>query len=80
VHTKEVKISIQKVIGAATVFKQGGSLRLILPKIAFALLRIPKDPDREESDFSTVILIATSKGILVRALEDYLKDQDMKEN
>jgi hypothetical protein len=76
---KEVKITIQRVLGAASVFRQGGSLRLILPKRSFALLKIPRDPD-DFSDFSTVILVATDKGILMRLLSDYLEDADMKES
>lgn len=75
--TNEVKIVVQRVLGAASVFRQGGSLRLILPKKAFAPLKIPRDPD-DASDFSTVILVATDKGILMRPLSDYLEDEDMK--
>lgn len=74
---KETKIIIDRVLGAASVFRQGGSLRLILPKKAFVLLKIPRDPDAS-SDFSTVILVATDKGILMRPLTDYLSDDDMK--
>jgi hypothetical protein len=72
----EVKIKIQKVLGAASIFRQGGSLRVILPRKSFALLNMPKDPD--ESDYSTVILIATNKGILMRSLNDFLQDEEMK--
>lgn len=75
---KEAKIVIERVLGAASVFRQGGSLRLILPKRAFVLLKIPRNPDDDSSDFSTVILVATNKGILMRPLADYLSDDDMK--
>jgi hypothetical protein len=74
---KEVRLNIQRVLGAASIFRQGGSLRLILPKKAFVLLKMPRDPD--ESDFATVILIATDKGILMRPLSDFLEDGDMKD-
>jgi hypothetical protein len=74
---KEVKIVIDRVLGAASVFRQGGSLRLILPKKAFGILKIQRG--YEESDFTTLILISTNKGILLRPLEDYLRDADMKE-
>jgi len=74
---KETKIITERVLGAASIFRQGGSLRLILPKRAFAILKIQKNV--EESDFSTVILLATDKGILLRPLDDYLNDEDMKD-
>ena len=74
---KEVKLALQRVLGAASVFRQGGSLRLILPKKSYAYLKIPRDTD--DNEYSTVILIATDKGILMRSLTDYLGDDDMKE-
>lgn len=72
----EVRVNIHRVLGAASIFKQGGSLRLILPKKVLSVLKMPRDPD--ESDFATVILIATDKGILLRQLSDYLQDEEMR--
>lgn len=73
---KEVKLVLQRVLAAASVFRQGGSLRLILPKRSYKLLKILKETD--ESDVSTVIMIETNKGILLRPLADYLEDDEMK--
>ena len=72
----EIRVKLQRVLGAASIFKQGGSLRVILPKRSFSLLKMPREPD--ESDFATVILIATDKGILMRPLSDFLQDEEMK--
>jgi hypothetical protein len=72
----EIRVKLQRVLGAASIFKQGGSLRVILPKRSFAFLKMPREPD--ESDFATVILIATDKGILMRPLSDFLQDEEMK--
>jgi hypothetical protein len=73
---KDVRITVQRILGAASIFRQGGSLRVILPKKALGALKMPRDP--EESEIPTVILIATDKGILMRQLSDYLQDEDMR--
>lgn len=70
---KAYGVGNSEVLGAATVFKQGGSLRLIIPKKASAYLKIPRDP--EESEYPTVVLVATEKGILLRPLSDLLEDE-----
>jgi hypothetical protein len=77
---REVKLTIIKVLGAASLFSQGGSLRLILPKSASRLLgaRINGFDEEDESDKLTFILIATSKGLILRLLQDYLGDDDMR--
>lgn len=72
---KAVKLKIRRVLGAATIFRQGGSLRVILPKKAFSFLNMPREPD--DTELSTVILIGTDKGILVRLLPDFVKDEEM---
>lgn len=73
---KDVRINVQRILGAASIFRQGGSLQIILPKKALGTLKMSREP--EESEIPTVILIATDKGILIRQLSDYLEDQDMR--
>jgi len=58
------------------VFKQGGSLRLVLPKRTLAYLKMAEDQD--ENEYSTLILIVTDRGILMRPLADLLQDDEMK--
>jgi hypothetical protein len=72
--TKKVTVVLERVLGATSLFKQGGSLRLIVPRKALSSLRTK---DSEEMDAS-VILIATDKGLLVRSLSDYIDDEEMK--
>ncbi|MDG6907652.1 MAG: hypothetical protein JRN20_17915 [Nitrososphaerota archaeon] len=74
--TKEIKVILDRVLGAASVFRQGGSLRLILPKKAFRSLKMSNEA--EDFDNTTVILIVTNKGIILRRLDDYLQDEEMK--
>jgi hypothetical protein len=76
---KEVKIVIERVLTAATVFRQGGSFRLVLPKKAAAFLKIERNTIDEDLSSPTVILLATTKGILMRSLEEHLKDKDMRD-
>jgi hypothetical protein len=78
---KEVKILVDRVLGAVSVFPQGGTLRLILPKNAAKMLvsssnEFSRNTDEEEKP--TFILIATNKGIILRSLKDYLEDEEMK--
>ncbi len=73
---KQVTVVVERVLGAVSLFKQGGSLRVILPKKALSSLKISKE--WEELDSSTVILIATDKGLLMRPLADYIEDEEMK--
>jgi len=73
---KEVKIIVRGVLSAVTIFRQGGSLRLILPKKSFSLLRFNDEPSSSES--STAIVLETNKGILIMSLDDYLKDEELK--
>jgi hypothetical protein len=53
---------------------------LILPKSVSRLLgaRIDGLNEESESDKLTFILIATSKGLILRPLQDYLGDDDMR--
>ncbi len=74
---KEIRVVIERVLGAASIFRQGGSLRLFLPKKAFRFLNIPREVDEDSSENLTVILIATDRGIIIRPLEDYLADKEM---
>lgn len=71
--SKEIKIRITGVLGAATVFSQGGSLRLILPKRARLLLEstdFDKDDDSEKKTI-TVIVLNSDKGLLLTSLKKY---------
>ena len=66
---KEVKILVDRVLGAVSVFPQGGTLRLILPKSAAKMLgNSSRDSSRNDDDEEkpTFILIATNKGIILR--------------
>lgn len=76
---KEVKILVDRVLGAVSVFPQGGSLRLILPKSAERALgaKIDRLSD-ESSEKPTFVLIMTNKGLILRLLQDYLEDDDMR--
>jgi hypothetical protein len=80
VPRREVKLTIDRVLGAVSLFSQGGSLRLILPKSASKLLGAKTDRLDEDfdSDKMTLILVATSKGLILRTLQDFLADDDMK--
>lgn len=79
---KEVKIMIDRVLGAVSVFPQGGTLRVILPKSAAKMLgTFPAGGNRnmvDEDEKPTFILLATNKGIILRSLKDYLEDDEMK--
>jgi hypothetical protein len=74
--TKRIIVVLERVLGAASLFKQGGSLRLIIPRKALSSLRLSKES--EDMDTCSVILIATDKGLLVRSLSDYIEDEEMK--
>jgi hypothetical protein len=78
---KEIKILVDRVLGAVSVFPQGGTLRLILPKSAAKMLgNYSRDSSLNdgEEEKPTFILIATNKGIILRSLKDYLEDEEMK--
>ncbi|HXQ92904.1 MAG TPA: hypothetical protein VN739_07835 [Nitrososphaerales archaeon] len=77
---KEVKIMVDRVLGAVSLFSQGGSLRLILPKSAIRALgtKIDRHSEDDDSDKSTFVVLATNKGLILRSLQDYLNDDEMK--
>jgi hypothetical protein len=76
---KEVKVLVDRVLGAVSVFSQGGSLRLILPKSAERVLGTKLDRlGGEDSEKPTFVLIVTNKGLILRPLQDYLDDDDMR--
>lgn len=78
---KEVKMLVDRVLGAAPVFPQGGSLRLILPKSAERALGAKIDRLSDEgTEKPTFVLIMTNKGLILRLLQDYLEDEDMRLN
>ena len=78
--TIEVRVTLERVLGAVSLFSQGGTLRLILPKSAARVLgaRIGTRDDEEDSEKSTFIVISTNKGLILRSLQDYLNDDEMK--
>jgi hypothetical protein len=78
--TIEVRVTLERVLGAVSLFSQGGTLRLILPKSAVRVLgaSIDKGNDEEDSEKSTFIVISTNKGLILRSLQDYLNDDEMK--
>ena len=73
----ELKITALKILGAASIFEQGGSLRLVIPKKILRYLNVTLDPDDQDEN-ATVILIVTDRGILIRPLSDLLRDDEMK--
>ena len=77
---KEVKIMVDRVLGAVSLFSQGGTVRLILPKSAVRVLgtNIGRYGEDDDSDKSTFVVIATNKGLILRSLQDYLNDDEMK--
>lgn len=77
---REVKISVDRVLGAVSLFSQGGTLRLILPKSAVRVLgaKIDKQGEEDDSDKPTFVIFATNKGLILRSLQDYLNDDEMK--
>ena len=80
---KEIKIVIDRVLGAVVVFRQGGSDRLILPKSARRFLKGGAGGgsaawEGDEIEKPTFVLLATNKGLMLRPLEDYIADDEMK--
>lgn len=77
VSGKKVEVTIKRVLGSTTVFMQGGSFRLVLPKRAARILGIKEEEDIEPDEF-TFILLETDKGILLRVVREYISDKDMR--
>ena len=75
---KEVKVTVRRVMGAATVFMQGGSLRLVLPKKLVRMLGV--DQEDIDSEQNTFIILETDKGLILRPVKDYLSDEEMRMN
>lgn len=75
--TKKVEIEIRRVLGSTTVFMQGGSLRLVLPRRAARVLGI-HDPEDVDPDDLTFFLLETNKGIILRLVREYASDPDMR--
>lgn len=69
--------SLRRILGSTTVFMQGGSFRLVLPKRAARLLGIRGAEDIEPDEF-TFILLETDKGIMLRPVREYISDRDMR--
>lgn len=73
---KEIKVVIDRVIGSATVFRQGPTMRFIFPKRTEKFLGL--DQEGSEGDNPSVVIIKTNKGILLRELKDFVNDEDMR--
>jgi hypothetical protein len=75
---KEVKLTVLRIVGATSIYFQSGSLRMILPRRVSKILGVQK-PERDlEEENKTVILVETTKGILLRPLQDFLADEEFK--
>lgn len=68
---------MRRVIGAATPYRQGGSLRITLPKRLLRIYNLDRwqTPDLESSAF---IFLETDSGILFAPLQDLLKNSQLK--
>lgn len=87
-QSREVRILVSGVLGSASMFFQGGSVRLILPKkVVRALLSVEnakqqdangnfENPSEREFDMD-LLFILCNKGIILSPLQGYLRDTDM---
>ncbi len=75
---KQVTITITGLMGTATPFRQGGSLRIVLPrKIARAYNIVKLSSDEIEE--VTFFFIGTDIGVLMCTLSDLSKNEIMQE-
>ena len=75
---KEARIEIRGVIGAASPFRQGGSLRIILPKRIAKMYNLEKWQMSELENYAFVFL-DTNLGILICPLKELLQRTELKE-
>jgi antitoxin component of MazEF toxin-antitoxin module len=66
-----VEIMQKDVIGVANLFKQGGSLRLILPKRVVRKLGLD-DRHFGDDDDVTLVFVESENGILIQPFEKYI--------
>lgn len=74
--SQELKVKIVGIIGAASPFWQGGSIRIILPKRVGWVYGLKRSDLRELENF-TFIFLETDKGILMCPLENLVKDETL---
>ncbi|NWG09601.1 MAG: hypothetical protein HXX80_04760 [Nitrososphaerales archaeon] len=77
-NLKEVKIEIRGIIGAASPFKQGGSMRIILPKKIGKVYNLDRW-QMHELESCTFVFIETNFGILICPLVDVLNKPEIKQ-
>lgn len=76
---KEIRIEIRDLLGTASPFKQGGSLRIVLPKRITRLYNIERRPSGEIGDV-TFFFIATNIGVLMCSLSELSKNPPLSES
>ena len=76
--SQELKVEIVGIIGAASPFWQGGSIRITLPKRLGRTYGLGRKENRELENF-TFIFIETDKGVLISPMQEVLQDKDMRE-
>lgn len=84
---QEVKLKIKKILGVAQPFKQGGSLRLTIPKRALKI-RIDQDKvsaptledkvDRSKKEYFALIFFETDRGILLLPFDRVLNPPNVR--
>jgi len=75
--TREIAIQIVDLLGTAAPFKQGGSLRITLPK-KMARAYTSKSP-KEVLEDVTFFFIRTNMGVLMCTLADLSRNVSLKE-
>ncbi len=75
---KEVTIEVRGLIGTASPFRQGGSIRIVLPK-KIARAYNTQRPSSSELEDVTFFFIATNIGILMCSLLDLSRNPIMRE-
>ena len=72
----EVKISIGGILGIASPFYQGGSLRLTIPKRVVTKYRLEEKVGKE---FFSLIFIEADKGIFMIPLDKVVRPDNIRE-
>ncbi|MGQ9718608.1 MAG: hypothetical protein ACUVWK_01965 [Nitrososphaerales archaeon] len=77
-YPQEVKIEIKGIIGAASPFRQGGSMRIILPKKMAKVYNLERWQLYELESYAFVF-IETNLGILICPLVDVLNKPEIRQ-
>jgi len=75
---KKLEIEVRGVLGAATTYRQGGSVRIILPKRVTKYYSMKLD--EEEGSIITLMFVETDKGIFLQTTDDVHKDSSKDTN